>query len=795
MTENASVPVCQSGYNHNRTLVLYDAYSGIPGTLAINAIAFVVLLLLFTLLRKIAWDYGRLALVNRTEEKWTSLFYGDHDKRSLGSQESVDTTVNLQDKGVFRWIVAFVMLKDTDIFHKCGRDAVQYLSFQRHLLVYVTVITVISVGVVLPVNFQGNLLGNATEFGHTTIGNLDSDSPLLWVHATLAVLYFIILIIILRHFHTNLDVEEDEQVSRTLMISNIPHNKCFAENIQLHFREAYPEMTVCDIQFAYNITELVSLDKQKKAAREARIYSEMQLHKTGKRPVIYPYTCGRFCCSPCCGCKEVDAINFYMDEEAELQRACDEEREIAHKTAIGIAFVTFESEMQAQRVRADFRANCKGTHNPQMSSVYMELHVQDWQVHFAPPPESIYWENLSVPEWKWWTKAFCINGFLLVLLFFLTTPIMILHSLDLLNIDIKKPVEEHLHSPLLVQFLPTLLLWTFSALLPNLVYYSDQYMGHWTKTSEHHAIMRKTFVFLLLMVLILPSLGLTSAHAFFEWAVIEDQKKLQWQCIFMPSNGSFFVNYVITAAFIGTALELLRFSELFMYGIRLLIARSNAEKAAVRKAVLWDFQYGMQYAWMLCIFAIIISYSIPCPLVTPFGLVYLALKHLVDRYNIFFAYNSSNINRHIHNSAVTFVLWSVIMLQISVTFFTGLRAEGMDPVFIFSSVALFISIIIFVGRLSFGWFRHLRPSRYRVHTTRIIEIQSTFGGPAFSDLQQFDEGDALPIEADATQKPFIAEILLNQASPEMPISSSQHSHPSYGATADTADVQSTNNRG
>lgn len=37
------------------------------------------------------------------------------------------------------------------------------------------------------------------------------------------------------------------------------------------------------------------------------------------------------------------------------------------------------------------------------------------------------------------------------------------------------------------------------------------------------------------------------------------------------------------------------------------------------QAVLWDFQYGMQYAWMLCIFAIIISYSIPCPLVTPFG--------------------------------------------------------------------------------------------------------------------------------------------------------------------------------
>ena len=37
------------------------------------------------------------------------------------------------------------------------------------------------------------------------------------------------------------------------------------------------------------------------------------------------------------------------------------------------------------------------------------------------------------------------------------------------------------------------------------------------------------------------------------------------------------------------------------------------------QAVLWDFQYGAQYAWMLCIFAIIVSFSIPCPLVTPFG--------------------------------------------------------------------------------------------------------------------------------------------------------------------------------
>ncbi|GFN99160.1 transmembrane 63c (tmem63c), mRNA protein [Plakobranchus ocellatus] len=126
---------------------------------------------------------------------------------------------------------------------------------------------------------------------------------------------------------------------------------------------------------------------------------------------------------------------------------------------------------------------------------------------------------------------------------------------------------------------------------------------------------------------------------------------------------------------------------------------------------------------MLCITAITVSYSIPCPLVCPFGLVYLFLKHIVDRYNIFFAYSPSRINKHIHGSAVTFVLWAVILLQFNVVFFTGLRAEGFSPMFIFSCVALFLTLLIFVGRISFGWFRHLKPSKYRRFKLRAAMLE------------------------------------------------------------------------
>ncbi|XP_041352864.1 calcium permeable stress-gated cation channel 1-like isoform X2 [Gigantopelta aegis] len=742
---------------HNKTFTSFTAdYAGIPDNLIINIIIWVVLLLLFTFLRKLAWDYGRIALISRTEEKWTSLFFGEHDNRSMvGSQESLDTTIHSQDKGFFSWIIAFIRVKDVDILHKCGRDAIQYLSFQRYLLVYLLVICILSVSVILPVNFQGNIIGNETDFGHTTIGNVNSDSPLLWVHASFAIIYLLLAVFMLRHFSSRLKYDDEEQVSRTLMIANIAKDKCYVSILKQHFREAYPEVVIIDVQFAYNISDLIKMDYSRRVASEAKLYSEAELKKTSQRPMMRPHMCGQLCCcAEVCGSNQVDAIDFYTEEERVMLTKCEDEKVKAYQDPLGIMFITFQQDHMAEKIHMDFRANCKGTHNPQNSSVYWELGVQDWDVKFAPSPENIYWENLSLQPWKWWLRAFIINGLLIVLLFFLTTPSIILSQLD--KIQYTKAIED-LHSPILVQFVPTVLLLLFATLLPTLVYYSDQYIGHWTKTAEHHAVMRKTFIFLLLMVVILPSLGLTSARALFELAVVDKNQTMQWECIFLSGNGAFFVNYVVTAAFIGTALELIRFSELFMYALRLSLARSSAEKSTVRKLVLWDFQFGCQYAWMLCIFAVITAYSLICPLVTPFGLVYLALKHVVDRYNIFFAYNPSKIDEHIHRSAINFVVIDVILAQVNIVFFTGLRAGYSSPVFLFSCVALFVSLLVFVGRISFGWFRHLNPIRYRHFAT---------------DTDDDNTGEGLT-------KPFVANVLVDQSKPDQ--NGSEGMQQSYGS--------------
>lgn len=63
---------------------------------------------MFGLLRKKAWNYGRLALLNKTDERWMELFYGANENRDTDAI-CVETSVNSQlsqvDRGFLSWIV------------------------------------------------------------------------------------------------------------------------------------------------------------------------------------------------------------------------------------------------------------------------------------------------------------------------------------------------------------------------------------------------------------------------------------------------------------------------------------------------------------------------------------------------------------------------------------------------------------------------------------------------------------------------------------------------------------------
>ncbi|XP_078675135.1 osmosensitive cation channel TMEM63C-like isoform X1 [Branchiostoma floridae x Branchiostoma belcheri] len=766
-------------------------YGGIPFNLGLNMAAWVLLLLLFAVLRKIAWDYGRLALMSRADERtrvlssngkgavqydvWTSIFYGDHEPPPEGKNLDEETSVGresreslsshpvapgIHDRGFCSWVPAIFKIKDDMIAYKCGLDAVQYMTFQRYVLVLVTIITVFSIAVLLPVNFSGTQEGGPDQFGRTTVSNLQSNNPLLWLHTVFSILYLIAIVLFMRHFTTNLQYREEEHVTRTLFIRNMPIGLTDRELIKKHFMEAYPDAVVTDVQFTYNITKLMKLDKKRLAAQQAKIQTQRINERTGKPLTIKPMLCGKFCPTRC-GVVEVDALEYYTQEEERLTAECEQEKKRSFQEDLGMAFVTFNSDKVAARIVGDYRTFLKGP--PAASSVSTQVQSMHWTVDFAPAPDDVNWENLSISGVSWWFRVIIINIILLVFLFFLTTPAIILNTLDQWNY---KKLFDGLHSPLISQTLPTLLLWTLTAVLPVLVYRTSLLEGHWTKSGFNHSVMRKTFVFLLFMTLILPSLGLTSLKAFVEFALTPEGQQTKWACIFLPDNGAFFVNYVITSGFIGTSLELIRFPELILYAWWLLLTRTEAEKHAVRQEIVYDFQFGTQYAWMMCIFTITTVYSITCPLIVPFGLIYMILKHLVDRYNIYYAYNPSRISPDIHNSAVNYVIAAAVLLQCSLLFFSIIRLGTLDAHTIVTALVLVMTLALIIAKTCFGVFSGLTAHKYHQFTDTDDEAGSTGSSPT---------------------APFVSALLMDPASvsPTTPPKSAppkENNHKSYGTT-------------
>uniref|UniRef100_A0A8C5SG43 Transmembrane protein 63B n=1 Tax=Laticauda laticaudata TaxID=8630 RepID=A0A8C5SG43_LATLA len=579
--------------------------------------------------------------------------------------------------------------RDDEIRDKCGADAVHYLSFQRHIIGLLVAIGVLSVGIVLPVNFSGDLLeNNPYSFGRTTIANLNSGNNLLWLHTSFAFLYLLLTVYSMRRHTSKMRYKEDDlvRILEILLVLQESNNPLWASFF--FCREAYANCTVLEARPCYDVARLMFLDAERKKAERGKNYFTNLQTKENTPSMINPKPCGHLCCCAIKGCEEVPLIG-----------------------SLSI------SSPLSSRILKDFNAckcqGCKCRGEPKSSSCSESLHVSNWAVSYAPDPQNIYWEHLSIRGFFWWFRCLIINVVLFILLFFLTTPAIIITTMDKFNVT--KPVE-YLNNPIITQFFPTLLLWCFSALLPTIVYYSAFFEAHWTRSGENRTTMHKCYTFLIFMVLLLPSLGLSSLDVFFRW--LFDKKFLaeaavRFECVFLPDNGAFFVNYVIASAFIGNAMDLLRIPGLLMYMIRLCLARSAAERRNVKRHQAYEFQFGAAYAWMMCVFTVVMTYSITCPIIVPFGLMYMLLKHLVDRYNLYYAYLPAKLDKKIHSGAVNQVVAAPILCLFWLLFFSTVRTGFLALTSMFTFVVLVITIVICLCHVCFGHFKYLSAHNYK----------------------------------------------------------------------------------
>ncbi|XP_072503807.1 CSC1-like protein 1 isoform X3 [Notamacropus eugenii] len=611
---------CYSTVNNTSTVLQGVTFGGVPTVLLIDVSCFLFLIVVFSIIRRRFWDYGRIALVSETDR--------DSRYRRLSSSSSGHHDFE-SDLGCCSWLTAVFRMQDEHIQEWCGDDAIHYLSFQRHIIFLLVVISFLSLCVILPVNLSGDLLDkDPYSFGRTTIANLQTGNDLLWLHTIFAVIYLLLTVGFMRHHTQSIKYKDENLVRRTLFITGLPKNTR-KEMLESHFRDAYPTCTVVEVQLCYDVAKLIYLcNERKKAEKSLNYYTNLQT-KTGERTFINPKPCGQFCFCEIQGCEKEDAIIYYTRMKDKLLQKLSQEECTVQDHPLGMAFVTFQEHSMATFILKDFNAckcqGCRCKNEPQPSSYSKELCTSSWTVSFASHPENICWSG------------------------------------------------------------------------------------------ENRIMMIKVYIFLIFMVLILPSLGLTSLDFFFRWLFdkASSETSVRLECVFLPDQGAFFVNYVIASAFIGNGMELLRLPGLILYTIRMIMAKTAADRRNLKQHQAFEYEFGAMYAWMLCVFTVIMAYSITCPIIVPFGLIYILLKHLVDRHNLYFAYLPTKLEKKIHFAAVNQALAAPILCLFWLYFFSFLRLGFQAPTSLFTLLAVLLTIAACIGYTCFGCFKHLSPLNYK----------------------------------------------------------------------------------
>jgi len=117
------------------------------------------------------------------------------------------------------------------------------------------------------------------------------------------------------------------------------------------------------------------------------------------------------------------------------------------------------------------------------------------------------------------------------------------------------------------------------------------------------------------------------------WATLKswwEWHKISWHCMLPTENGPFFINYVLTAATLGNALELTRIPELISYLICIiLMSRSPAEYLRARQLTRFEFHFGSYYPRVLLVFTLVVTFSISNPLIAPVGMTCLSQHTLL----------------------------------------------------------------------------------------------------------------------------------------------------------------------
>ena len=342
-----------------------------------------------------------------------------------------------------------------------------------------------------------------------------------------------------------------------------------------------------------------------------------------------------------------------------------------------------------------------------------------------------------------------------ILVVFLSTPQAILHNLSVVSsVKENDPIFQWLP-----QWLPnemyTLSVFGLGRAIQQLCCYAVIWLGYHVESQTNFWMLCYATTYLILIVLILPTLNVNEAWRYIRDLVLSkgelSSAKYSLECFFHPRGVLIFIQYLLSAAVVGSAFEMIRFTDMILFLWTCVTSTTWAELIAYfRSSERISVWFGDYYSFDLLNLAITMGLSTTCPIIVPFGLLYFIMKHIVSSYTLRNAYAPTQIGVNFHRALVSYVVGTAVLCQVYTAAFVHIYAsEKGSYAASTAGVIAALSVTLWIVEVDSAWrwpvpvfpwdFEKVAVQKQKVGGCFI----PSYAGPAFADIigQRIDDLD------------------------------------------------------
>ncbi|KAI8870652.1 DUF221-domain-containing protein, partial [Ramicandelaber brevisporus] len=582
--------------------------------------------------------------------------------------------------GIFTWIPALVNVSEPDFLAIAGLDGVMLMRFLKMCLHLCAMLTIVGVGVLIPINLSGGTISPARAPMPSDIRKLPivalsfyniDETRFLWAHVAIAYLFTIVIILVLVHndrffirarrLYFASDQYRTSLQNRTLMFHHLPPKarddvKRLVRYVVKH-DERFP---VANAVIARRLGQLPKVLKEhEKTVRELEVvlfqYLQDATSLTMPRPQMQLSKL------------TVDTIDHYAETietlEYQIRLLRDPDRRTLRPISIG--FVSYYSPEHAHRVAERLSTATQGL------------------VTLAPHPDDIIWVNAELSPSTALLHRWI--GRLLFVLFALvaTVPVSALTAVTSINnVSVLLPKVGKFfatHPTVATLWQSTVspfILLVYYAIVPQVFRIIAKFQGIATETAVERSVMKKFFTFMIisnifvfaLVHTVMDILHATNGNS-------NNNSNIDRIVVSLNKSASFWTSYVSLRT-INPMVELGQIGSLLLSFSRnaLLLPRTKMEARQPQ-----PFDYATVYSIQLFILTMLLIYSVYAPLVLPFGLFNYVCVVLVFKHQLLYVYRTKvQTGGAMWRPATNRLLFSTLCFQMYTLYALKLRTSSMD---------------------------------------------------------------------------------------------------------------------